>query len=309
MEYTLKKIIGTIVEDPAKSAVNGRRMEFSYKTVATMSTVPIGNMMEWHSFEGILLALMFKEEKVCKIEGSGVLVGPGIAIVAKHVLDPYFIKMGEGKSIPYCFGLTSNGMQIWKVNEIACVSHQNDLAILTMTYCAELPPANHFNLAKISTRLAKLGETLFFAGFRALGGAFEFGKEFSSPLTGDVFLSTGIVTQQFPNGRGGLLPGPCIEIDCPALGGMSGGPVFDADGLLVGILSTSYEGDGPSYATLIWPCLPTKFKGGWPNSLFAQTKSLLDLQKQNCCFIDKPEALDTSTLNADGLGDYFYKPW
>ena len=309
MEYDLKEVIGTILEDPAKNMVIGGCIKFAYRVVANNSTAPIGNMLEWHNFEGILLALMFKEEEACKIEGSGVLVGPGIAIVAKHVLDPYFKKMGAGQCIPYCFGLTSSGLQIWRGNEITYLSNQNDLAILTLTYQAALPPANQFNLARISTRLPKLGETLFFSGFRAFSGEFKYDKEFSSPLTGDVFLSTGIVTQQFPHGRGGLLPGPCVEIDCPALGGMSGGPVFDVNGLLVGILSTSFEGDGPSYATLIWPCLPVKFKGGWPNSLFAHTKSFLDLQKQSCCFIDKPEVLDTSALDTAGFGKYSYKPW
>ena len=51
-----------------------------------------------------------------------------------------------------------------------------------------------------------------------------------------------------------MLPSPCIEVNMETLGGMSGGPVFNEEGRLIGILSSSFDG-GPSYVTLIWDAL------------------------------------------------------
>lgn len=76
---------------------------------------------------------------------------------------------------------------------------------------------------------------------------------------GNVLVATGTVSAHYPNGRDrSMLPGPCLEIGVNARGGMSGGPAFDDEGQLVGILSSSLEhpdGLGPSYVSLLQPAL------------------------------------------------------
>lgn len=51
------------------------------------------------------------------------------------------------------------------------------------------------------------------------------------------------------------------------MGGMSGGPVVNDEGWLVGIVSSSFEG-GPTYVTLIWDAVRVSVSGApanlWP---------------------------------------------
>ncbi|WP_142916619.1 trypsin-like peptidase domain-containing protein, partial [Klebsiella pneumoniae] len=67
-------------------------------------------------------------------------------------------------------------------------------------------------------------------------------------------VSSGLVTAAFPQGRGERMPAPCIEVEMDTMGGMSGGPVVDSDGNVIGVVSSSFDG-GPSYVTLIWDAL------------------------------------------------------
>jgi hypothetical protein len=68
------------------------------------------------------------------------------------------------------------------------------------------------------------------------------------------YVSSGKVTALFAHGRGERMPASCIEVDMESFGGMSGGAVVNADGDLIGIVSSSFEG-GPTYVTLIWDLL------------------------------------------------------
>lgn len=56
----------------------------------------------------------------------------------------------------------------------------------------------------------------------------------------------GKITDHFPNGRDKtFLPGKCYQTDILIENGASGGPVFNKDGLVVGINSTGYDGIDP----------------------------------------------------------------
>jgi hypothetical protein len=83
-----------------------------------------------------------------------------------------------------------------------------------------------------------------------------------------------MVTAAYPYGRGERMASPCFEVNMDTVGGMSGGAVVNADGYLVGILSSSFEG-GPSYVTLIWEALRLRVKGAIPKLQAQETVSLL----------------------------------
>jgi hypothetical protein len=80
-------------------------------------------------------------------------------------------------------------------------------------------------------------------------------------VTGKLALKhsdySGQVTACLPNGRDRtFLPNACFEIKLDAPGGTSGGPIFNAAGHVVGVISTSMAGDPPTtYATPIAPIL------------------------------------------------------
>ena len=58
-----------------------------------------------------------------------------------------------------------------------------------------------------------------------------------------------------------MLPCPCFEIGVNFGSGMSGGPVFDEQGKICGIVSSSIEGGSSSYAVTLWPSLSQIYNG------------------------------------------------
>ncbi len=68
------------------------------------------------------------------------------------------------------------------------------------------------------------------------------------------------------------------------LGGMSGGAVVNADGYLVGILSSSLDG-GPSFVTLIWEAMRLDVKGTIPKLSTYDRVSLLAARERNAAKI------------------------
>jgi len=71
--------------------------------------------------------------------------------------------------------------------------------------------------------------------------------------------SGGKVTAVYPNRRDKvLLPGPCFETNLVIWDGSSGGPVFNEKGGVIGVNSTSFEGEGSCFVTPI--NLISKFK-------------------------------------------------
>jgi hypothetical protein len=90
---------------------------------------------------------------------------------------------------------------------------------------------------------------------------------------------------------------------------MSGGPAFDERGFLVGLLSTSWEGEGPAYVSLIWPSLETRVTPSWPPGLYPAPVSLLEMDRR-LCGIERPDALEV-VAGDKSTGNYTlrYRPW
>lgn len=163
-----------------------------------------------------------------------------------------------------------------------------DITILGLMYASALPPDALFHQAPITTRLPRVGEKLMISGFLPAAHYAEASNPGVLECRGNIVACSGEVVTRYPTGRDScMLPWPVLEVNCPSWGGMSGGPVFDHDGKLVGLLSSSFE-EGPSYISLLWPALSATFVGGWP--MDHGPTSLLSLDA--LCEIDKRGAID-----------------
>src|SRR5450432_1387180 len=105
-----------------------------------------------------------------------------------------------------------------------------------------------------------------------------------------MMVARGKVTARYEHGRDRvLLPAPCFEVDCPAIGGMSGGAAFDEGGFAIGAVTSSIEG-GPTYLSLIWPAMIETIHPMWPSGLYIKPTSLLEMDRR-ICGIHRPEAI------------------
>lgn len=81
-------------------------------------------------------------------------------------------------------------------------------------------------------------------------------------------LTFGVVKKVYDVARDStLLPCPCFEVGASLSPGMSGGPVFDMDGAICGIVSRGFEGVQSSHIVTLWPSLQQIYKGPFGSRL------------------------------------------
>lgn len=248
-------------------------------------------------FQGVVLAVAVAEPNgdSYSVLGTAVMVAPGVALSASHVWLKYREQFARNQKSLMCIGVGNDGVHAWWVIQ-ASQSDMTDVCVLTLRRASDLPPSRAFNQATLTTRTPMLGEPLLMVGFRGATDRFERRPDGATELEAGMLVSSGVVAQHYEQARDSvMMPWPTLEIDAPTIGGMSGGPVFDSRGYLVGIVSSSLDrGPGqepsPTFASQIWPALGIPFLGGWPKTREpTEPATLLSLGRM--CPIERPDAV------------------
>lgn len=306
-------IYGEVAPDPTATPQIGDTVRFQPVTIKLLDDDRTVFMEDAGAFNGVLLSLHFADDAEHLVHGSAVLVAPGIALTAKHVIEPYLEVLAAGHKHSMCIGIAQNGMQLWTVRKATLLDGQ-DLAILGLELNSAMPNDRTFRQATISTRLPRVGDRVQIVGYRATSASRTVEGKPGYSVEGSTLVSAGVVRERYPTASGRdrvMLPFPVIEVECASWGGMSGGPVFDEKGHLVGLLCSSFtvdEGEGVSYVSLLWPVLTTEFEGGWPAAAFPGKRTLLALAPK-ICPIEHPEAVRSVTDPATGSTATVYEPW
>lgn len=300
---------GVVTDDPTKAMPVGSLLHFHPKPLT--GDVPVGaaTLKNWEFFEGMLVHIAFTDQAFHRVEGSGVLVGPGVVLCATHVLSPHLDSLMAGAEIATCLGISSHGIQIWNVRKITVVPG-TDITILGLELTSALPPEETFIQSVITTRTPAIGEQLTICGFRASEAEFRRNED-GVKTSGEMWVCKGAIVEVYPQGRDrAMIPWPALAVEVPSRGGMSGGPVYDCHGLLVGLLCSSvdYEdGAGISYVSMLWPALTARFEGAWPPGLYRSALSLLELDRRLCA-IDRPDAIEVQFEHPDRVHTK-YRVW
>lgn len=230
-------------------------LKLSWDTAIFSPEDGIGPMASLQQAGDAVAVLARLEDSGLKAIGSGVMVAPGLMLTATHVLEE--LKKGaaliltfvpDGEARLWLPASSSNARGRGEPNLLgptACID--SDISLVACELASEAHARYPLMLAPMAIELPLPGQRLWAYGFR--DGDIVDGTTQITP-----FVSSGLVSQCFPNGRGRMFPAPCIEVDMEAYGGMSGGPVVNDHGELVAIVSSSFD-DGPTYATLIWDAL------------------------------------------------------
>lgn len=248
-------------------------LELSWATGEFTAEDGIGPLRSLHEAGDALVAVASLGEDGATILGSGVMVGPGLLITATHVLDEF---QRDGRP-PVFMTFLPGAARAWLPLDVIALSKPSefddqrrvvsDLSLVGCALNSEPHASFPLMLARMQIALPLIGERLWAIGFRH--EAIKNRAALVTPL-----LSSGLVTAAYPNGRGERMASPCFEVNMDTVGGMSGGAVVNANGYLVGILSSSFEG-GPSYVTLIWEALHLRVKGAIPKLQDQETVTLL----------------------------------
>lgn len=223
----------------------------------------IGPLGSLHEAGDALVALALIEEDGPIVLGSGVMIGPGLVVAATHVLEEFAARNAD----PVLLTFVPDGARAWLPRERSTVTGPSafgadrwivsDVSLLSCTLNSEAHPHHPLTLAPLQVALPLVGQRLWAFGYRH--NALQDAVALITPL-----VTSGVVTAAFPQGRGERMPSACVEVAMDTKGGMSGGPVVNANGDLVGIVSSSFDG-GPSYVTLIWEALRLQVSSRLPS--------------------------------------------
>jgi len=254
--------------------------------------------------DGTVLALDWVVGKSHHIWGSAVMVAPGVALTSRHVVDHMRNEGFLGEEVGgylLAIGFQNDGMAIWNPNSYAF--GDGDLAILSLVRLPQnasrdLAPTAadkliSVNVATLVARQPLVGEAISLIGFSAP----ERG-EFENDAALDLLGSVGPVIDLYPNGRGRTRPDPSAGVLAKTIGGMSGGAALDAQGRLLGII-TSGLGEEPSFISLSWPIVFTPIEVAWPPGHFQEPTTLHAMAQLGFCRIECIEAL-RSHVNESG---------
>ena len=134
----------------------GEYLKFSAARVHYSSDSEISRLKTWGRLKGTVLSVNLTSKKSHRVEGSAVLVAPGIALCAAHVFQAHLDGLMSGELRALCIGVSEHGNELWGLRGIKFVPN-TDICILTLSLINGLPPDRTFYQASITTRTPRLG--------------------------------------------------------------------------------------------------------------------------------------------------------
>lgn len=291
---------GTYIEDTHSIEIGSGELSFKPISIATSESEDCIMKADWALFDGALLSIVFLREDKQEYLGSAAMVAPGIAISAMHIYAAYENDIKEQKINIVGVTASSKGvLEFWKCWGIVEIK-STDLCVLSFDLACPVRGSRDYSIMPLTTRVPEVGEKVKGIGFRASQSKFITKNDGSNTLSGDVLVAAGTVTDVHLKFRDKfLMPYPVFKFESSAKGGMSGGPVLDTDGYMIGMISLSNELEeganlGYSYASMMHRALCADYCGGW--RCLSQLRSegkLLGLANK-FCEIEKVEKIRCS---------------
>jgi hypothetical protein len=228
----------------------------------------------------MVLPIVLQEQDRLRRLGTGLHLAPGVVLTARHVLDGQMPRIRAADCAPGVLFISDQNVpgqeegpwfKLLPITHISMSEESplsqsdhlgpdereyrgHDLALLTTSVAfIGKEPASSIVLP-LSFSRPSLGSAVLAMGYPKLPDEVE--SEDSAPLLGDLLAVQGTVKEiHSPYRDRTLIPFPVLESDYPDTNGMSGGPVIREDGCVVAIVCRSFDGNDPSYSSLLPPAL------------------------------------------------------
>lgn len=181
--------------------------------------------------------------------GTATVIAPHLAITCKHVITDYLqryrVRLEEDADTHTNFALTAfmfmedgrSAVAFGIQKMVLC--EFTDVAILRLGDAPTPAPFDSWLLPRLDLFAPSVGSRIHAVGYHSATFNGRYGSEGTISITRDVAMSEGEVIEVHPRRRDARLNFPCFHTDARFDGGMSGGPVFNADGALCGIISSN----------------------------------------------------------------------
>lgn len=221
---------------------------------------------DFDELQRLVMPVVSVENGILRCWGTAVCIGAGWFVTARHVLEnldtagatDVFIVWETDTPLP-----TGGVDYLGSLLRVRTYQLHPEVDLATLT--AEIPAQAPGELRNLdwSLRMPRLGEPVAVVGYSHLSGTIRPQTSGRGELEWERVLSVGVgvVLEQRTERLGvGMRQSPGFSTDAPVLAGMSGGPVIDRHGRVVGFASSSFELPGhpptwDSYVALAGPVL------------------------------------------------------
>lgn len=222
------------------------------------------------------LALCAYREGVYYPSGTAIMVGPMLAMTARHVLEDYFEEYDNTnfnhEPIEITAGFTVMAMHhetgaTWECNKFYFLHGRPDIVFIHLRYYNDLSKTVQVNTPIVDLNVPKEGEMIYAFGYIAPENdadknnenRIQFGPTTDSIRIG-AFSEGSIIKVHEMYRDTGRLNWPCFHTNARFDGGMSGGPIFNMKHKLIGLVCSNMppsndEEDHVSYGTLLYPSM------------------------------------------------------
>jgi hypothetical protein len=218
--------------------------------------------------------------------GTVTLIRPGMAITATHVIESLMdewnvpLRPDDGSTsakVPFHLMMVQDRSEpgvgfMWRAyRAIPCAG--TDVTVLLLAGYSDNWEAAPKTSPKITFHAPRIGTRVTAFGYPRTRTEIEQGKLDEQVVLAhhtDGHTAVGSVEDVHLGGRDARLRFPCFQTSAQFDPGMSGGPVFDENGLLCGIVCSGTMGDSLlNYAALLWPTgvarVDVSAEGGTPD--------------------------------------------
>ncbi|MFY0184895.1 S1 family peptidase [Stenotrophomonas sp. PUT21] len=202
--------------------------------------------------------------------GSGFFVAPFLVLTARHVIDEvseqfhgcriHEIVSDMAFGVDFSIQHPRHGQMKWAVMGYGYTPTIDVVALwVELRQPAELPADFAWELPTLSLAQAKVDQAVNALGYPH--STHRLDEQGHAKVGLNAHDSSGIIAAIHERSRDCvMLPYPCFEATVTTKGGMSGGPVFSGDGLVIGVVGSSFElGESDesevSYVSAIWPAV------------------------------------------------------
>lgn len=223
----------------------------------------------------VRIMALTKDSSEVFASGTGVVIAQNLILTAKHVVEDFINKWKVEKSDAvlvvnnfniWVVFISSNTNDLYHVYEVAKVymNPYSDLALLHLDSFDRIGKGKSWKQAKLVLTIPKPGERVVAFGFSK--SKVNISKNQNGltdiKINDEPIVSVGEIIEVYPEKRDSyLLPFPSIRINSRLDGGMSGGPIFNNEGGLLGIVCSRFDQESHdehiSNASLLWPLMAT----------------------------------------------------
>lgn len=146
-----------------------------------------------------------------------------------------------------------------------------DLCALRASFHADAEPPATVPVRLDNRWTPRVGEYVLALGYPQLTPNETTPDEHRALLSDGLYGAYGRITEVMPRGRDRTNPGPAFQVEGEWARGMSGGPVFNQAGEVVGVVSRGLDADGasPAIGLAVWVAMVPDI-GDWFSTLDAQ---------------------------------------